>query len=309
MKIIFAGTPDFAVPSLQKLLASQHEICAVYTQPDRASDRGRIIKPSPVKQVALDAKIPVLQPHTLKPDDVVNTLKSFAPDLMIVVAYGLLLPQTILDTPRLGCINVHASLLPKWRGAAPIQRALMAGNDQTGITLMKMTLQLDAGDILHQQTCPIATNDTAVQLHDKLALLGAKSLQTILPSLESITLKPHKQNNKQATYAPKLSKNEANLDWNQSAKQLELTVRAFNAWPVAQTYYQGKILRIWQAEAISCLFPIKPGVLIHTNNRYMDVGTGEGVLRLQEVQLPGGKRMCADDFLNAHIIAGVHLQK
>lgn len=307
MKIIFAGTPDFAVPTLQMLLASEHEVCAVYTQPDRASGRGRKLKPSSVKQIALEAEIPVIQPQNLKLAEDLGILESFDADLMIVVAYGLLLPQVVLDTPKLGCINVHASLLPRWRGAAPIQRALMAGDSETGVTIMEMVLKLDAGDMLHKEICAIEPTDTASQLHDRLAELGAKGLQAVLPDIESKTLTALSQDENQVTYAQKLSKNEANLDWTQSAEQLVLKVRGLNAWPVAQTFYQGKVLRIWRAQALTGANDVEPGTAIHTEKRYMDVATGQGILRLQEVQLPGGKRMNVDAFLNAHDINEVRL--
>lgn len=308
MRVIFAGTPEFAVPTLQMLLTTEHQVCAVYTQPDRAAGRGRKLKPSPVKQVAIDAGVPVLQPQNFKGVGDLEVLKSFGADLMVVVAYGLLLPQAVLNVPKLGCINVHASLLPRWRGAAPIQRALMAGDSKTGVTIMEMVLQLDAGDMLHKEECAIEPGDTASQLHDRLSFLGAKGLQTVLPAIESGSLKPLSQDENQVTYAQKLSKSEANLDWTQSAEQLALTVRGLNAWPVAQTHYQGKVLRIWQAEALpNTTKNATPGAVIFTDKRYMDVVTGNGVLRLLEVQLPGGKRMNVNAFLNAHDIAGMTL--
>jgi methionyl-tRNA formyltransferase len=279
----------------------------VYTQPDRAAGRGRKLTPSAVKQVALAAEIPVLQPQNLKAAEDLAILKAFDADLMVVVAYGLLLPQVVLDTPRLGCINVHASLLPRWRGAAPIQRALMAGDSETGVTIMKMVLKLDAGDMLHKETCTIEPSDTASELHDRLAQLGAKGLQAVLPALESGTLMASSQDESQVTYAQKLSKSEATLDWTQPARQLALKVRGLNAWPVAQTLYQHKVLRIWRAIAISATNVAEPGTVMLIDKRHMDVTTGQGSLRLQEIQLPGGKRMNVEAFLNAHNIDGVRL--
>ncbi len=307
MKIIFAGTPDFAVPTLQMLLASKHQVCAVYTQPDRAAGRGRKLTPSAVKQVALAAEIPVMQPQNLKAAEDLAILNALDADLMVVIAYGLLLPQVVLDTPRLGCINVHASLLPRWRGAAPIQRALMAGDSETGVTIMKMVLKLDAGDMLHKETCTIESSDTASELHDRLAQLGAQGLQAVLPALELETLAASSQDQSQVTYAQKLSKSEATLDWTQPAQQLALKVRGLNAWPVAQTLYHNKVLRIWRAVAIPATHVAEPGTVMVTDKRYMDVTTGQGLLRLQEVQLPGGKRMNVEAFLNAHNINGVRL--
>lgn len=307
MKIIFAGTPDFSVPTLQILLATEHTVCAVYTQPDRAAGRGRKLQASPVKKVAVEAGIPVVQPKNFKYSSDLDVLKGFDADLMIVVAYGLLLPQVLLDIPKLACINIHASLLPRWRGAAPIQRALMAGDDETGVTIMNMVLKLDAGAILHKERCAIGVEDTASQLHDRLSILGAKGLKAVLPALEAEHLTAIEQDQSLVTYAHKLSKSEANLDWSQSAEKLALTVRGLNSWPVAQTSYQDKILRIWQAEAVATDSKIAPGVVVYSENLYMDVGTGDGLLRLHEIQLPGGKRMPVEAFLNAHKISDVTL--
>ena len=306
MKIIFAGTPDFAVPSLQMLLASKHEICAVYTQPDRPAGRGRQLHLSPVKELALKHAIPVFQPLTLKTDEDLQQLRSFNADLMVVVAYGMILTQAVLDMPRLGCINVHGSLLPRWRGAAPIQRALMAGDEKTGVTIMQIVRKLDAGDMLHKEECVIGVNDTASDLHDKLAELGAIGLSKVLAQMEAGTLHAEPQDESLVTYAEKLTKNEATIDWTQSARTIALKVRGLNAWPVAQTLYQDKVLRIWQAEAIAIDTDLEPGI-VTCHNKNIDVTTGKGLLRLHEVQLPGGKRMMAQAFLNAHNLNGVKL--
>ncbi|MGR9045412.1 MAG: methionyl-tRNA formyltransferase [Gammaproteobacteria bacterium] len=306
MKIIFAGTPEFAVPTLRMLLTSEYPVCAVYTQPDRPAGRGRKLKPSPVKELALASGIPVYQPESLKTDAEFQRLASFDADLIVVVAYGMILPQQVLDLPKYGCINVHGSLLPRWRGAAPIQRALMAGDEKTGVTIMQMVRKLDAGAMLHKEEYVIGPEDTANDLHDKLAELGAVGLAKVLKQLEAGNCKPEPQDEARVTYAEKLDKSEAVIDWTQSAEQLVRKVRGLNAWPVAQTVYQDKVLRIWRAEAIDQLTTVEPGVM-KLNGKHLDVATGQGILRLHEVQLPGGKRMPAEAFLNAHDVDGLRL--
>jgi len=306
VKIIFAGTPEFAVPSLQLLLDSEHQVCAVYTQPDRPAGRGRKLQPSPVKALALTVGIPVLQPLTFKPEEELQQLQAFNADLMVVVAYGMILPQTVLDTPRLGCINVHGSLLPRWRGAAPIQRALMAGDEKTGVTIMQIVRKLDAGDMLLKEEYVIGSEDTASDLHDRLADLGAIGLGKVLEQIKAGTLHPEKQDEALVTYAEKLEKSESDIDWTQPARQLSLKVRGLNAWPVAQTIYQDKALRIWRAQAIDAESDVMPGT-VKCTHKAIDVATGKGWLRLLEVQLPGGKRIPAQAFLAAHNMDGVIL--
>ena len=306
MKIIFAGTPDFAVPSLQMLLDSKYEVCAVYTQPDRPAGRGRQLHVSPVKELALSHSIPVFQPLTLKADEDLQVLKSFAADLMVVVAYGMILTEAALAVPKLGCLNVHGSLLPRWRGAAPIQRALMADDEKTGVTIMQIVRKLDAGDMLHKEEYVIDANDTASDLHDKLAGLGATGLSKVLAAMEIAPVPAEPQDESLVTYAEKLTKTEAIIDWNQPAGILALKVRGLNAWPVAQTLYQGNVLRIWKAEAITGDTDLEPGI-VSSLNKHIDVATGKGLLRLHEVQLPGGKRISAQAFLNAHDVNGVKL--
>lgn len=306
MKIIFAGTPDFAVPSLQMLLDSKYEVCAVYTQPDRPAGRGRQLHVSPVKALALSHSIPVFQPLTLKTDEELQVLKSFNADLMVVVAYGMILTEAALAVPKLGCLNVHGSLLPRWRGAAPIQRALMAGDEKTGVTIMQIVRKLDAGDMLHKEEYVIDANDTASDLHDKLAGLGATGLSKVLAAMEIAPVPAEPQDESLVTYAEKLTKTEAIIDWNQPARTLALKVRGLNAWPVAQTLYQGQVLRIWKAEAIAGDTDLEPGI-VSSLNKHIDVATGKGLLRLHEVQLPGGKRISAQAFLNAHDVNGVKL--
>ncbi|MDO8844028.1 MAG: methionyl-tRNA formyltransferase [Methylicorpusculum sp.] len=299
MRIVFAGTPEFAVPALQMLLASSHEVCAVYTQPDKPAGRGRKLTPSPVKALALESGITVVQPASLKNESDFKQLADFNPDLMVVVAYGMILPQSVLDLPKYGCINVHGSLLPRWRGAAPIQRALMAGDKETGVTIMQIVRQLDAGDMLHKEVYVIEPHDTASDLHNKLAQLGAVGLSKVLDQLDKNELHPEKQDEALVTYAEKLDKSESLMDWSQSAEVLALKVRGMNAWPVAQTTFNGDVLRIWRAEPVSSESNEAPGTVL-INDKQLDVQTGKGVLRLLEVQLPGGKRVSARDFINAH---------
>jgi methionyl-tRNA formyltransferase len=307
MKIIFAGTPEFAVPCLRVLLDSKHEVCAVYTQPDRPAGRGRKLQPSPVKELALSAGIPVFQPLTLKTGDDLQQIKSFNADLMVVVAYGMILTQDVLDTPRLGCINVHASLLPRWRGAAPIQRALIAGDQKSGVTIMQIVRKLDAGDMLHKEECAIDETDTASTLHDKLAALGPVGLAKVLDQIEAGTVHAEPQDEALVTYAEKLEKSEAVIDWTQPASDLARKVRGLNAWPVAQTLYNGEVLRIWQAVAVNeDSSKLAPGV-VRCLDKHLDVATAKGFLRLLEVQLPGGKRMPVQAFLNAHDANGTQL--
>lgn len=307
MKIIFAGTPDFAVPSLQMLLTSGHEVCAVYTQPDRPAGRGRHLQPSPVKQLAVTADIPVLQPLNFKADADLQQLRRFNADLMVVVAYGIILPQTVLDAPKWGCLNVHGSLLPRWRGAAPIQRAVMAGDGETGVTIIKLVLKLDAGDMLHKEVCTISGADTSSDLHDRLAALGAVGLGKVLAQLEQGTVHAEPQDEALITYAEKLDKSEALIDWTQAATAIACKVRGLNAWPVAQTLYRGEMLRIWRAEALEDnTGTALPGAVVCAHKQ-LDIMTGNGKLRLLEVQLPGGKRMAVEAFLNAHDLNGVIL--
>ncbi|MEN8215655.1 MAG: methionyl-tRNA formyltransferase [Pseudomonadota bacterium] len=295
-RIIFAGTPQFAVPSLLALLNSKHSVCAVYTQPDRKAGRGRKLQASPVKLVAQEHDIEVYQPVSLKGADVQAQLQALQADLMIVVAYGLLLPKAVLDMPRFGCINVHASLLPRWRGAAPIQRALLHGDTITGITLMQMDVGLDTGAMLKKVNCQILPDDTGQTLHDRLATMGAQMLAEAID--ENLPATP--QDDSFATYAKKLEKAEAQLDWNEPAKVLERKVRAFNPWPVAQAKLFEQTLRIWAAQALPPATTTEPiGSVIRCQRDGIDIVTGEGILRLLKVQRAGGKPISVGDFLNA----------
>ena len=306
MKIIFAGTPDFAVPALQMLIDSEHEICAVYTQPDRPAGRGRKLSSGPVKILAISAGIPMFQPETLKAEEDLKQLALFEADLMIVVAYGLILPQAVLDIPKQGCINIHGSLLPRWRGAAPIHRALIAGDKKTGVTIMQVVKKLDAGDMLHKEECVITAEDTSSDLNDKLADLGAIGLKKVLAQIDAGTLIAEKQDESLVTYAEKLDKSESVLDWTLSAVELDRKIRGLNSWPVAQTLYQGKVLRVWKSKVVEDESSLPPGT-VSLQDKRMRVATAKGVLHLLEVQLPGKKRMDIQAFLNAHDVDGVKL--
>lgn len=300
MRIIFAGTPDFAAECLKPLLNSEHEICAVYTQPDRPAGRGRKLTPSPVKQVALEAAIPVEQPLNFKTEESLQTLAAYQADLMVVVAYGLLLPQSVLDSPRLGCINVHASLLPRWRGAAPIQRAILAGDTETGVGIMKMEAGLDTGPVLLEARCPINDSDTAQDLHDRLAALGAETLLQSLNNIETRLSRARPQDDSQSTYAKKLDKREALIDWQQPAQQILRQIHAFNPWPVAQTQWQEDTMRIWLAELGDRTRRGQPGEIIAVSKQGLEVQTGDGILRITQLQVPGKRAMPVQDFLNAN---------
>lgn len=303
MRVIFAGTPEFAVPALQALLDSDHTVVAVYTQPDRPSGRGRKLQTGPVKQLAIKYDIPVFQPVNLKSSSDVVQMQSFSADIMVVVAYGLILSQEVIDIPRLGCINIHGSLLPRWRGAAPINRAVIAGDKETGITIMRVVKKLDAGNMLHKIVCEISDTDTASELHDRMMVLGAKGLLTVLGDVDNNELQELVQDESLVTYAHKLDKSEAKLDWAQTAISLDRKVRGLNAWPVAQANLDGKVVRIWSSEVISKQSNLPVGTILD-ELKNIDVVTGEGLLRLLEIQMPSKKRTLVSAFLNAHNVAG-----
>ncbi|HET7662048.1 MAG TPA: methionyl-tRNA formyltransferase [Rhodanobacteraceae bacterium] len=301
MRVVFAGTPEFAVPCLHACRdVDGVELAAVYTQPDRPAGRGRKLEASPVKQAALATGIAVEQPKTLKDADAQARLAELAPDLMVVVAYGLILPQAVLDIPRLGCWNVHASLLPRWRGAAPIQRAIAAGDAETGVNLMRMEAGLDTGPVLLERRTPIAGEDTGGRLHDRLAALGAEVLREGLQrAARGEELAATAQAETGVTYAHKLDKAEAALDLAAPAKELERIIRAFNPWPVATLELAGERVRVWQATAIERAAEAAPGHILAASREGIDIACGEGALRLTELQRAGKRRIPAADYLNA----------
>ncbi|MTI14186.1 methionyl-tRNA formyltransferase [Sansalvadorimonas verongulae] len=303
LRIVFAGTPEFAAIHLQSVLDTEHEVIAVYTQPDRPAGRGRKLTPSPVKELALQHDIPVYQPKSLRNEEAQKELADLKPDLIIVVAYGLILPKVVLDTPVHGCINVHGSILPRWRGAAPIQRAVGAGDKESGVTIMQMDEGLDTGDMLLKVTCPIDCTDTSQDLYDRLAKLGGPALVETLTMISEGTLQPEKQNEDKATYAHKMSKEEGQVDWSRPAAELDCKVRGFNPWPVAWMIQDAeqtdKRTRIWDAEALEDSTDAAPGTIIRADKSGIDVACGEGVLRLKKLQLPSSKAMDVLDLLNS----------
>ncbi|WP_372749447.1 methionyl-tRNA formyltransferase [Litorivivens sp.] len=298
LRLIFAGTPDFAASHLQALIdARQHEIVAVYSQPDRPAGRGKKLQASPVKQLASAHNLPVFQPLNFKTDDAVAELHSHRADLMIVVAYGLILPQTILDAPRLGCINVHASLLPRWRGAAPIQRAIEAGDSETGVTIMQMDAGLDTGAMLLKTHCPIDDSDTAGSLHDKLAAQGGPALLDAVNQLAAGTLSGEAQNDSLSCYAPKISKDEALINWAESADVLCRKIRAFNPFPISYTQLGEDRLKIQRAALATG--EGNPGEILNADKHGIQVACGKGSLLITELQLPGARALSAQEMLNA----------
>jgi methionyl-tRNA formyltransferase len=299
MRIVFAGTPDFAVPCL-RAAASKGDVVAVYTQPDRPAGRGRELTPSPVKLEAVQRGIPVHQPENFRSAESRRALRALKPDLMVVVAYGLILPQSVLDIPEFGCWNVHASLLPRWRGAAPIQRAIEAGDTRTGVCLMQMEKGLDTGPVLLAQAIDIGADETGGQLHDRLAELGARVLSDALGLLRAtLHLPPHPQPAEGVTYAHKLDKAEARLDWSQPAAALANKVRAFNPWPIAEAQLAGERVRIHAAAALDEVHGAAPGSVLRAGRDGIDIACGQGALRIRTLQRDGGKAIAAADYLNA----------
>ena len=299
LKIIFAGTPDFAAQHLQALIDAGLNIIAVYTQPDRPAGRGNKLTASPVKVLAEQYQLPVLQPVSLRHADAQAQIQALQADLMIVVAYGLLLPKVVLDTPRLGCINVHGSLLPRWRGAAPIQRAIWAGDAETGVTIMQMDEGLDTGPMLLKVSCPIEPDDTSASMYSKLAALGPQALLQALEQLAAGTLLSQRQDDSQANYAQKLSKEEARLDWTQPAAQLARSVRAFNPWPVSYLVVAEQSIKVWAAMALAEQHSVVPGTLLRADKEGIDVATADGTLRLLTLQPHGKNPMKAHELLNS----------
>jgi methionyl-tRNA formyltransferase len=307
LRLVYAGTPEFAVPALAALAAA-HSVVAVYTQPDRPAGRGRALAPSPVKQRALELGLAVEQPVTLKSPEAAATLAAYAPDAMVVAAYGLLLPQAVLDVPRLGCINIHASTLPRWRGAAPIQRAILAGDATTGVCIMRMEAGLDTGPVYRHESLAIGPRETAGQLHDRLAALGTRLVVETMAALERGTAHAAPQPADGVTYAHKLDKREAAIDWHRPAVEIERAVRAFVPWPIAETRLDGEQLRVHEAIVVAGSdragsddedADAAPGTIVAASADGVDVATGAGRLRLLRVQLAGRKAVTAREFLNA----------
>lgn len=299
LRIIFAGTPDFAARHLDALLSSEHQIVGVFTQPDRPAGRGKKLMPSPVKVLAEEKGIPVFQPVSLRPQENQQLVADLQADVMVVVAYGLILPKAVLEMPRLGCLNVHGSLLPRWRGAAPIQRSLWAGDTETGVTIMQMDVGLDTGDMLYKLSCPITAEDTSATLYDKLAQLGPQGLLSTLTQIATGTATPEIQDETQVTYAEKLSKEEALLDWSLPAEQLERCIRAFNPWPMSYFVIEDQPVKVWKASVINTQAKVEPGTIIAANKQGIQVATAEGILNLESLQPAGKKAMNAQDLLNS----------
>lgn len=308
LRIVYAGTPEFAVPALAALCANGHEVVAVYTQPDRPAGRGRVLTASPVKACAQLHSLPVIQPLNFRDQTTVEQLRSYQPDVMVVAAYGLILPQVVLDIPRFGCINIHASLLPRWRGAAPIQRAILAGDAETGVTIMRMEAGLDTGPMLKKEGFALSAQDTAASVHDRLSKLGATLLMQVLNDLPNALHQAIPQPQDGITYAKKLSKDEAVLNWTLPATQLDRQIRAFNPWPIAETRLHDQQLRVWQAEVMSNDHNKIPGTILTANNHGIQVACGNDALNLLEVQLAGRNRLSAAEFIKSHHqLTGVQL--
>ncbi|MBY4890973.1 methionyl-tRNA formyltransferase [Pantoea sp. DY-15] len=298
LKIIFAGTPDFAARHLDALLTSEHQVVGVFTQPDRPAGRGNKLTSSPVKVLAQAHDVPVFQPKSLKPEENQHLVADLQADIMVVVAYGLILPKAVLAMPRLGCINVHGSLLPRWRGAAPIQRSLWAGDTETGVTIMQMDVGLDTGDMLHKLSCPITAEDTSASLYEKLAQLGPQGMLLTLDLLASGNARPEVQDEALVSYAEKLSKEEAHLDWSLSAAQLERCIRAFNPWPMSYFMIEEQPVKVWQATVLPHQNK-QPGEIVHADKQGIQIATADGVLNLVSLQPAGKKAMSAQDLLNS----------
>ncbi|MGL5031255.1 MAG: methionyl-tRNA formyltransferase [Aeromonas sp.] len=299
LKIIFAGTPDFAARHLAALLSGDHEVVAVYTQPDKPAGRGQKLTASPVKELALAHNLPVYQPASLRKEDVQAELAALGADLMVVVAYGLILPKVVLDTPRLGCINVHGSLLPRWRGAAPIQRAIWAGDTHTGVTIMQMDVGLDTGAMIRKVTCPIEADETSARLYDKLAELAPPALVETINAMATGNTTAEVQDEALANYAEKLSKEEARIDWSMDAAAIERSIRAFNPWPISWFDIAGQTIKVWQAKVLESRHDQPAGTLLNADKQGIDIATGQGVLRLLTLQPPGKKAMSVADLLNS----------
>lgn len=299
MNIVFAGTPIFALPSLQALAESSYSINAIYTQPDRPAGRGQKLQSSPIKSFAMTREIPIFQPENFKTQESIEMFKSLSPDVFIVIAYGLILPRSILEIPRYGCINVHASLLPRWRGASPIQHAILSGDKETGITIMQMDAGMDTGDMLAKVRCPIKENDTAGTLHDTLSALAPHHLLKVLDSIANHRQQPEQQDNHFATYAPKIKKEDACIQWKQTAFEIDRQIRAFNPWPIAYTLFNDQLVKIHQAKIIDVASTKNPGTVLAIQKNGLLVATGNQCILIEQIQFPGGKIISILDYLNA----------
>ena len=300
LNLVFAGTPSFTCPALDALNVSKHHLSAIYTQPDRPAGRGRILQPSAAKQWALAHDVPVRQPTHFKEKSTQAELEALKPDILVVIAYGLILPQSVLDIPRLGCINVHASLLPHWRGAAPIQYSILNGDTTTGVSIMQMDHGMDTGPVLNTASCPILPGTTAANLHDVLAALACDPLLQTLNELASGTAHPVPQSHQNATYAPKITKQDAIIDWNKPAIAIEHLISAFNPWPIARTQAGEHTLRIHKAHALNTPCTAEPGCIISLDASGLMVATSSGMLCIETLQFPGGKVLAVADWLNAN---------
>lgn len=299
LRIVFAGTPDFAAKHLLALIESKHEVVAVYSPPDKPAGRGKKLQSSAVKLLAQSHDVPVYQPQNFKHAEDVAQLATLDADVMVVVAYGLLLPKTVLETPRLGCINVHGSILPRWRGAAPIQRAIWAGDSETGVTIMQMDEGLDTGDMLFIQRCAISADETSASLYEKLALAGPSALVEAMDQLSLGLLEAVVQDDSLSNYAKKLSKAEAKVDWNDSAAHIERCIRAFNPWPMSYFEHQDLAIKLWRAKVLAHESSAKPGTIVKADKQGIEVKCGQGSLLIENLQLPGKKAMSAQDLLNS----------
>ena len=298
LRIVFAGTPEFAAEHLSTLLDSNFNVVACYTQPDRPAGRGKKLQPSEVKKLAQSHNIPVCQPPSFKDQQALNELEQWQADIMIVVAYGLLLPEPVLQLPKLGCINVHGSILPKWRGAAPIQRAVLAGDKETGVTIMQMDKGLDTGDILHIERCQLSEEETSGSLYQKLQSIGPQALVNTLDKIANQNIIATPQDNSLATYAHKLNKQESLINWVDSAEEIERKIRGYQPWPVAHANFQDNIVKIWQAEVIYTENNTAPGTIIEVNKSGITIATSSNAIKITELQPAGKKSMKIVDFLN-----------
>ncbi len=300
MNIVFAGTPHFALPCLEAVAQSQHRLLAIYTQPDRPAGRGHKLQHSPVKEWALARDLPVYQPLNFKNQAAIDELSALQPDLMIVIAYGLILPRAVLDIPRLGCINVHASLLPRWRGASPIQQAILHQDAESGVTIMQMDAGMDTGAMLKTVSCSINSKDTAGMLHDTLASIAAAPLLGVLDLLQKGALTPTPQDEHLVTYAPKINKEDAAINWQKTAREIDCQIRAFNPWPIAYTHAKDETIRIHETTVLNINTTKPPGTILAIDKDGLQIATGERVLSIQRLQFAGGKVLKVADWLNAH---------